>query len=139
MVLDMTSNIEVKRSKILIKHIYKILFIILIAILFSFLFLQINNQKQNLTNEETWLVFDSQDSNLIIRFEYLIENRCLIKEVRYGINEAQTNNILVLPMCDRQVRDIEKFRIIPPSSKKVTIKIIYNDGTSSGIREYFVN
>ncbi len=135
----MTSNIEVKRSKILIKHIYKILFIILIAILFSFLFLQINNQKKNLTNEETWLVFDSQDSNLIIRFEYLIENRCLIKEVRYGINEAKTNNILVLPMCDRQVRDIEKFRIIPPSSKKVTIKIIYNDGTSSGIREYFVN
>jgi len=46
---------------------------------------------------------------------------------------------LVLPMCDRHVQDIERFRIIPPSTKKVSIKIILNDGTSSGIREYFVN
>lgn len=135
----MTLNIDGKRSKIFKNNKYKILFIILLIILFSFLFQLTSNYKQDLSGKESWLVFDSQDSNLIIRFEYLIENRCSIKEVRYGINEAQPNNILVLPICDRQVKDIERFRIIPPSTKKVSIKIILNDGTSSGIREYFVN
>lgn len=135
----MTLNTDGKRSKIFKNNKYKILFIILLIILFSFLFQLKNNYKQDLSSKESWLVFDFQDSNLIIRFEYLIENRCSIKEVRYGINEAQPNNILVLPMCDRHVQDIERFRIIPPSTKKVSIKIILNDGTSSGIREYFVN
>lgn len=139
MVLDMMLNIDGKISKIFKSNKYKILFIILLIILFSFLFQLTSNYKQDLSSKESWLVFDFQDSNLIIRFEYLIENRCSIKEVRYGINEAQPNNILVLPMCDRQVKDIERFRIIPPSTKKVSIKIILKDGTSSGIREYFVN
>ncbi|MBL6623486.1 MAG: hypothetical protein ISQ22_01930 [Rhizobiales bacterium] len=135
----MMLNIDGKISKIFKSNKYKILFIILLIILFSFLFQLTSNYKQDLSSKESWLVFDFQDSNLIIRFEYLIENRCSIKEVRYGINEAQPNNILVLPMCDRQVKDIERFRIIPPSTKKVSIKIILKDGTSSGIREYFVN
>lgn len=139
MVLDMTSNIDGKRSNIFKNNKYKILFIILLIILFSFLFQLTTNHKQNLSSKESWLVFDFQDSNLIIRFEYLIENRCSIKEVRYGINDSQPNNILVLPMCNGQVKDIEKFRIIPPSTQKVSIKLILNDGTSSGIREYFVN
>lgn len=139
MVLDMTSNIDGKRSNIFKNNKYKILFIILLIILFSFLFQLTTNHKQNLSSKEAWLVFDFQDSNLIIRFEYLIENRCSIKEVRYGINDSQPNNILVLPMCNGQVKDIEKFRIIPPSTQKVSIKLILNDGTSSGIREYFVN
>ena len=139
MALDMTLNIDGKISKILKNNKYIILFTIILITLFFLLFLLKGNHKQNTTSKESWLVFDSQDSNLIIRFEYLIEIRCSIKEVRYGINEAQPNNILVLPMCNKQVEDIERFRIIPPSTKKVSIKIILNDGTSSDIREYFVN
>ena len=31
------------------------------------------------------------------------------------------NNILVMPMCKSEIKEVEKYRTIPPSTSKVTL------------------
>ena len=90
-------------------------------------------------DEESWISYKLINNNLVMEFPYLIKKRCLIKEVRYGINNAKPNNILVMPMCKSEIKEIEKYRTIPPSTSKVSLYIIMIDGTKTKAREFYVN
>ena len=102
-------------------------------------FMHSNTGRNSFDHERDWIGFKFVNNNLIMEFPYLIKKRCLIQEVRYGINNAKPNNILVIPMCKNDIREIEKYRTIPPSTSKVSFYLTMIDGTKTKVREFYVN
>lgn len=92
-------------------------------------------------NDESisWIALKKQDGELRLKFDYLILHRCVIKEVRYGINQSMPNNILVLPTCNRDIKKIETFRTLPPSATSVSIYLTLNNGKESNLRKYYID
>ena len=131
-------KINRKINKLTYYWIYSGLLILMIMMLL-FYFVHSNTQSNSFDEERSWISYKFINNNLVMEFPYLIKNRCLIKEVRYGINNAKPNNILVMPMCKSEIKEIEKYRTIPPSTLKVNLYLIMIDGTNTKVREFYVN
>tara|TARA_Y100000590_G_scaffold364139_1_gene422329 strand:+ start:83905 stop:84333 length:429 start_codon:yes stop_codon:yes gene_type:complete len=126
---------------------YKSTFFLGVFLLIVIFFLTVNLKnkfiidpvKNILANSEEWISFNRLDDQLIIEFDYLINNSCKIKEVRYGINNNIPSNLLVLAPCNVKTESIERFRTLPPSTSFMSIKIIFNDNSESNVEEYYVD
>ena len=126
---------------------YKAIFFIVVLLFAIFLFFPVTLKNKFIIdpigsiqeNNEEWITFNTLDSQLIVEFDYLINNSCIIKEVRYGINNKIPANLLVLPPCNANTKSIERFRTLPPSTSFMSIKIIFNDNSVSKVEEYYVN
>ena len=138
MELALMSKINRKKNKLTYHWIYSGL-LILILMMLLFYFVHLNTQSNNFDDEESWISYKLINNNLVMEFPYLIKKRCLIKEVRYGVNNAKPNNILVLPMCKSEIKEVEKYRTIPPSTLKVSLYLIMIDGTKTKARDFYVN
>ncbi|MDG2187986.1 MAG: hypothetical protein P8K09_06970 [Hyphomicrobiales bacterium] len=95
---------------------------------------------ENKFNDQSirWIEFNKSEGQLLLVFEYLIINRCDIKEVRYGVNGSRPNNILVLPTCNGDIKKIETYRTLPPSTLSISVHLTLIDGEETNIREYYV-
>ena len=131
-------KINRKIDKLTYNRIYSGL-LILMTMMLLFYFIHSNTQSNSFDEEQSWISYRFINNNLVMEFPYLIKKRCLIKEVRYGINNAKPNNILVMPMCKSEIKEIEKYRTIPPSTSKVSLYLIMIDGTKTKAREFYVN
>lgn len=131
-------KINRKINKLTYYWIYSGLLILMIMMLL-FYFVHSKTHSNSFDEEQNWISYKFINNNLVMEFPYLIKKRCLIKEVRYGINNAKPNNILVMPMCKSEIKEIEKYRTIPPSTSKVSLYLIMIDGTKTKAREFYVN
>jgi len=103
----------------------------------------ITSQKEIIQNhEKDWINFKYHSNDLRVYFDYLINFSCIIKEVRYGINDSLPVNLYVIPSCesikDGNTLDLEIYRIIPPSTKKMSILLKFIDDSESDIGFYNV-
>ena len=93
-----------------VRTFFILIIIILLIVSVSF-YLYSQSQKpliDELNDENiSWIALKKQDGELRLTFDYLIHHKCVIKEVRYGINQSLPNNILVLPTCNGDIKKIE--------------------------------
>jgi hypothetical protein len=99
------------------------------------------SQKEKMQrHQEDWISFGYKDNDLRVYFDYLADFSFIIKEVRYGINDSLPLNLLVIPSCESikniKALDLELYRTIPPSTKKMSILLRYNDNTQSPVSFY---
>jgi hypothetical protein len=120
---------------------YLLILIILIILFVTTNIINLKNSEkisQLDQKNSNWIEFMKSDDQLLLVFEYLVENRCSIKEVRYGINQSKPNNILVLPSCEGDIKAIERYRNLPPSTSSINIYLRLIDGSKTNIRQYYV-
>ena len=120
-----------------------ILTIIILLIVSVSFYLYSQSQKpliDELNDENiSWIALKKQDGELRLTFDYLIHHKCVIKEVRYGINQSMPNNILVLPTCNGDIKKIETYRTLPPSATSISIYLILNNGRETNLKEYYID
>ncbi len=90
----------------------------------------------------SWISF-REYNGLLVYFSHLVSYRCAIKEVRYGINSEVARDLYVIPPCDPDnLYTIPPstliYRTIPPSTKMMSVKLIYTDGEESETRIFSV-
>ena len=94
-------------------------------------------------HQEDWISFGYKNNDLRVYFDYLADFSCIIKEVRYGINDSLPVNLVVIQSCesikDKNAFDLETYRTIPPSTKKMSILLRYDDNTLSPVSFYNIN
>ncbi len=91
-----------------------------------------------------WLGFRLYDGKQLVYFSHLITYRCSLEKIEYGIDEDQPNKEFKLLPCDPlkphrvdfKGKMSKIFFAIPKSSKFMTIKLSYKDGTQSKINRF---
>ena len=127
------------RRNVFIGLVLCIVFITCAMLLFNE-FKVVSQKEKMQRHQEDWISFGYKDNDLRVYFDYLADFSCIIKEVRYGINDSLTLNLLVIPSCESikniKALDLELYRTIPPSTKKMSILLRYNDNTQSPVSFY---
>ncbi len=121
-----------------------VLFIVFItsAMLLLNEFKTLSQKERVQRHQEDWISFGYKDNDLRVYFDYLADFSCIIKEVRYGINDSFPVNLYVIPSCEsiknNKPLHHEIYRTIPPSTKRMSILLRYNDNTQSPVSFYDV-
>jgi len=97
-----------------------------------------DNQKKNLEQIwPNWVEFRDFNGTLVY-FTTLVTYRCAISELRYGLNGGEPLKRYDLPVCDAKnpfnIPDNAKIYMkVPDSTKSISLKITWRDGTESEV------
>jgi uncharacterized caspase-like protein len=101
----------------------------------------IRDQRKILDMTATsWLSF-REFNGLLVYYSHLMSYRCAIREVRVGIDTAVPDKVLKMPPCDPRdpsviPHDAQPYLKLAPSTKSVSVELIYRDGSVSEIKSF---
>jgi hypothetical protein len=88
-----------------------------------------------------WIAFDASGFRGNVYFTSLAVFSCGLKEVRYGLDGGPLDQLLPMPACNSEqpfsIPDgfISYFKVTD-AVKSMAVEIVYNDGTTSGIKNF---
>jgi hypothetical protein len=85
----------------------------------------------------SWVEF-REFNGLLVYFTTLVSYRCAITEVRYGLDGADALRRFDLPPCNAKdpysiPENANLILKVPPSTKAISLKITWRDGTQSDV------
>jgi hypothetical protein len=88
----------------------------------------------------SWLSF-REFNGLLVYYTHLMSYRCVIREVRIGIDSAVPDKVLGMPPCNPRdpsaiPHDANPYLKLAPATKSVSVELTYRDGSVSEIKTF---